>query len=232
MSQTNPYKAKNQAWIREICDSFGISLTELARRASIDPATLTRFMNNPKYKPNISNTTLQKIADAMRVPLPPLTITLQDSPLPRVDDLHTVRVVGRAAAGLWKDVSIIADDYYEYEHIPVIPSPRYAGHEQYALLVEGNSINRKIRDGEYAICVSWDAVGGEPKDGMYVHVERHRGGLQEATIKRVRIVNGTIQLWPDSDDPRFQDPLDLSTDEDGAEVQIRGLVIGTYRHFD
>lgn len=228
MNQVNPYKARNQAWIREICNELGITITELARRSGVDAATLTRFMNNPKYKPNLSDTTLQKISEAVRRPLPAGGVI---QTLSRQPDLNTVRVVGAAAAGLWKDVSIIADEYYVHEEIPVIESKRYAGFEQYALLVEGNSINRKIRDGEYAICVAWAAIGGLPKDGQYVHVERNRNGLQEVTIKQVRIVGKSISLWPDSDDARFQTPLEFGYDEDDAEVQIRGLVIGTFRHF-
>src|SRR5690606_38702988 len=131
----------------------------------------------------------------------------------------------------WKDVSIIADDYYVHEEIPVIENPRYAGYQQYALLVEGNSINRKIRDGEYAICVSWGDLGADLKNGQFVHVERTRGGLQEVTIKKVVIVNGRVSLYPDSDDPRFQDPIELGHEDEDTEVTIRGLVIGTFRHF-
>lgn len=229
MMPVNPYKARNQAWIREICDDLGITPTELARRAGVDSATLTRFMNNPNYKPNLSDTTLQKIAEAVRRPLPSEGVFTS---LPRPNDLHRVKVAGTAAAGLWKDVSIIPDDYYVHEEIPVIENSRYAGYEQYALLVEGNSINRKIRDGEYAICVAWAAFGGDPKEGQYVHVERNRGGLQEVTIKKVRVVDGRIGLWPDSDDPRFQEALEVSHDDEDTEVRIRGLVIGSFRHFD
>lgn len=228
MMPMNPYKARNQAWIREICDDLGIKYTDLARRAGVDPATLTRFMNNPKYKPNLSDTTLQKIAEAVRRE-PPTGSANQA--LSRAIGLPTVKVKGTAAAGMWKDVSIIAEDYYVHEEIPVVENPRYAGYEQYALLVEGPSMNRKIADGEYAICVSWGALGIDPKDGQLVHVERNRGGLQEVTIKMVKIVNGRIQLWPDSDDPHFQTPLEISHEDEDTEVALRGLVIGTFRHF-
>lgn len=230
MEPTNPYKARNQAWIDDICDDLGITYTELARRAGVDTATLTRFMNNPKYKPNLSDTTLQKIAEAVRRPLP--QTDARNHPLPRTLQLPTVKVVGTASAGLWKDVSIIAAGDYEYEEIPVINNARYAGHEQYALLVEGESINRKIKDGEYAVCVSWDGLGISPATGQYVHVERSRGGLQEATIKRIKVIDGQIELWPDSDDLRFREPLRMDHADDDTEVRIRGLVIGTYRHFE
>jgi phage repressor protein C with HTH and peptisase S24 domain len=226
MQTVNPYKARIQAWVQEICDDLGITYTELARRAGIDSATLTRFMNNPKYKPNLSNTTVQKIAEAVLRPTPDLP-----SPLTRLTDTKTVPVKGTAAAGLWKDVSILADEFFVHEEIPVIENPKYAGHKQYALLVEGNSINKKIRDGEYAICVEWFGLGAEPRDGQYVHVERSRGGLQEVTIKQVRLSHGKVELWPDSTDPRYQEPMHVYHSDEDTEVRIRGLVIGTFRHF-
>lgn len=227
MLPVNPYKARNQSWIEAIATEHGITYTDIARRAGVDPATLTRFMNNPSYKPNLSDTTIQKIADAMRKqpPEPPST-----THLPRAHSLPTVEVVGTAAAGLWKDVSIIAEDY-GHEIIPVVESPRYAGYEQYALLVEGNSINRVIQDGEYAICVGWGDLGIEPTNGQLVHVERSRGGLHEVTIKKVMVTGAGVELWPDSSDPRFQTPVDLAHDDDDTEVRIRGLVIGKFRHF-
>lgn len=221
----NPRKARVQAWVQKICDDLGITYTELARRAGVDSATLTRFMNNPSYKPNLSNTTVQKIAEAVMRPEP-------DYPsLTPVPTLITVRVLGTAAAGLWKDVSIIADDHYTHEEIPVVENPRYAGYSQYAVFIEGNSVNRAIQDGEYAICVSWADLGLDPKEGQYVHVERNRGGLQEATIKVVRKHGKVIELWPDSTDLRFQEPIQLAHEDEDTQVVIRGLVIGKYRHF-
>jgi len=229
MMPINPYKARNQAWIQQICAEKGLTYTELARRAGVDPATLTRFMNNPQYKPNLSDTTLQKIAASVNRPVPTPTTTMS---LPNLIATTTVKVVGTAAAGLWKELSITSDDYYGMEDIPVIENPRYAGKKQYALLVEGNSINRAINDGEYAICVAWDDLGLiEPTTGQYVHVERSRGGLQEVTIKKIQIAGDHVQLWPDSTDPRFQTPLDLSELAEESEVTIRGLVVGSYRRF-
>lgn len=229
MMPVNPYKARNQAWIQQICDETGLTYTELARRAGVDSSTLTRFMNNPQYKPNLSDTTLQRIAASVNRAVPTPTTTLS---LPSLIGVTTVKVIGTAAAGLWKELSITSDDYYGMEDIPVAENPRFAGKKQYALLVEGHSINRVIQDGEYAICVSWDDLGKfDPTPGQYVHVERSRGGLQEVTIKKIQIANGHVQLWPDSTDPRFQTPVDLDSHEEETEITIRGLVIGSYRRF-
>lgn len=231
MRDVDDLKARQKAFVQAICDELGIKYTELAHLAGIDPATLTRFMNNPNYKHTLSHKTVHKIAVATNRPEPPDSVTTARLPLQTT--LPNVRVVGTAAAGLWKDVSLIADDYYTYEQVPVVEDARYAGREQYALLVEGNSINRKIQNGEYAICVVWGDLGIDPKEGQFVHVERNRGGLQEATIKLVKIgERGKVELWPHSTDPHFQTPIAVDHSDEDTEVRIRGLVIGKFSHFD
>lgn len=225
-----PYKTATKAWLQEIMDHEGITVTEVSRRAGVNHSTLTRFMNNPQYKPNLSATTIQKIASAFSRPMPS-PAGGNTASLPAVNPTSTVKVLGAAAAGMWKDVSLLADEFLAHEEIPVIADHRYAGRRQYALRVEGNSINRVIRDGEYAICVSFGDLGSGLKTGQYVHVERSRGGLQEVTIKKVVVDEDSVELWPDSDDPRFQEPIIINSHEEDTEVTIRGLVIGSFRHF-
>lgn len=55
-----------------------------------------------------------------------------------------------------------------------------------------------------------------------------RGGLVEATVKRIRKGKGGLELWPESDDPRYQERVPLKPAKGEAEVVIRGLVIATY----
>ena len=218
-------KAAQRAYVQEICDRLNIKYTELARRAGVSPATLTRFMNDKRYKHALTAKTLHKIESATGVRAPVPTMTLRD-PV----QVHTVPVVGIAAAGLWKEVALIGEDF-AHEEIPIIENHRYAGKRQYGVLIEGNSMNRVFRDGEYAVCVAWDEIGADLQDGQLLHVERSHGGLREVTVKKIRFVNGRFELWPDSDDPRFQTPIDLAHPDDDTEVAVKGLVIGSYRHF-
>jgi SOS-response transcriptional repressor LexA len=217
MRDEESIKAAQRAFVQKLLDQTGFNITQLARAAGLNPATLTRFMNSPVHKPNLSATTLAKLE---------IYAGLGNSP--NISTLHVrkrtvrLRVRGIAAAGLWRDISVL--DQASTEEIPVIENHRYAGRTQYALKVEGSSVNRRISDGDYAICVAWDEIGGEPQDGQYVHVERTRGGLQEVTIKMVRVLDsGSVELW--------QTPLDLSHPDSDTEVVIRGLVIGSFRHF-
>ena len=112
--------------------------------------------------------------------------------------------------------------------VPQGPDPRYKGRNQYALLIRGNSINKQAPDGHYAICVEHD---GPVRNGDIVVVERRRAGLFEATIKVVRVTNGQIELWPDSDDPAYQEPINYrdGVNGDTDEVVIIAKVVAFTR---
>lgn len=113
-------------------------------------------------------------------------------------------------------------------YIPAVNDERYPELTQYALRIDGTSINRRAKSGTYAICVEWTGNGRDLPVGKYVHVERHQGAKVEATIKQVRITNGLLQLWPDSDDPLWTKPLDVTTTEPDEEIRVRGFVVGWY----
>lgn len=105
----------------------------------------------------------------------------------------------------------------------------YAGRPQFALEVHGESMNRQFKAGEFVICVEWD---GDPHRDDVVVVERRRHGQFEATIKMIRIISkDRVELWPDSDDPDYQDPYILNREQvkEGEEIAIVAKVIGAYR---
>lgn len=142
-----------------------------------------------------------------------------------------VEVVGVAAAGVWQEVAqgpMIPD---ETEKIPVMKDPKLADFRHFAVKVEGQSMNRVIKDGEYAICIDpWSVGGFEPRDGDIVVVERSRfqGAEKEVTIKRV--VQHGAALACDSTDPRYQGVIALDPGDDPeASVSIVGLVRSIWR---
>jgi SOS-response transcriptional repressor LexA len=136
---------------------------------------------------------------------------------------------GTVAAGVWREASVVS--LLEVDIVPVMPDPRYPIADQFALQVEGTSMNKIFQPGEFAHCVRWEAVGREIRDGDLVVVERRRSGLVEATLKRVRI-NGDYELWPESTDPRFSEPLNLpngpTLDDAADEIIVTAQVIGRY----
>jgi transcriptional regulator with XRE-family HTH domain len=134
---------------------------------------------------------------------------------------------GIAAGGLWQEDSRQAADDVR---IPAAPDKKYAGAPQIAYRVLGNSMNKVVRDGEYVICVDYQERPIPLRDGDLVVAERRRGGEIQRTVKRVRSGPGrTVELWPESDDPKHQKPLVLHSKEPDAEVTVVGLVIGYYR---
>lgn len=137
-----------------------------------------------------------------------------------------IPLVGEIAGGVWTEVRENQDP--EYERVPVAPDPRYPPDCQYALRINGQSVNRVAQDGIIIICVDVMAAGIEIRENDLVWVERHRGGLVEATVKRIRKGKGGLELWPESDDPRYQERVPLKPAKGEAEVVIRGLVIATY----
>lgn len=221
-------KKAQKEWLEEVIETRNETLTELARAAKVNPSTLTRFFNNPDHKSNLSATTVSKIESltGMKSPVP-------NKVTPMWHKNGFVNVVGVAKAGAFFDVSV-ADDEID-EVIPVGPNPRYSGKTQYALRIEGTSINRhpKAQDGDYAICVVWGDLGlSDPPNEKFVHVQRQRGGLTEVTIKKVEYTDGEPHLVPFSNDPRHTERLTLSHPDEDTIVEIKGLVIGWYSHED
>jgi len=147
---------------------------------------------------------------------------------------HTPGVVyirGEVAAGMWLDAGLDGWDTCEYEPSPFPPDGRFPTDAQFDLIVRGTSINRFAKDGQRLRCVSADTFPYQIQDNDIVIVERYRGDLRERTAKRWRRRNNVVELWPDSDDERWQAPLKVSEEtslSDGDEVRIFGLVLYVY----
>lgn len=135
-------------------------------------------------------------------------------------------VRGEVRSGAWLEMHDSQD--VKFKQIPVPANPKYSRAPQYALAVVGTSMNRVVKEGEYVIVASWDELGREARDGDLVVVRRERSMTYEVTLKRVREGLDGLELWPESDDPRWQEPLTLSDGDRDVEVKIVGLVIGKY----
>lgn len=139
-------------------------------------------------------------------------------------------VLGEVAAGAWLEIDALADPEHPLFTANVPLDSRYPPGSVYGLLVRGTSINKIAEDGEILVCLSL-ANGFDVADSDLVIVERRRAqeGLLEVTAKRVRIaVGGGIELWPESDDPRWQTPLRFEH-EDEQDIRILARVEWIYR---
>lgn len=134
-------------------------------------------------------------------------------------------VKGFVRAGIWQE-SYAPEN--ELLTLPISADSRFPKHLQYALEIQGDSIDRRAKPGEYAVCVEWHGPV-QPED--VVIVERRRAGLFESTIKVVKpSPKGSLALAPDSENPIHKPILVREEDlKDGEEIAIVGKVLGYYR---
>lgn len=143
-----------------------------------------------------------------------------------VNPVNLVPLVAKASAGAFR-----YDEGLETEGVlvPAVPRADISAGVQYAVQVDGPSVNLRIPDGAFAICAPYDKYPGGPTHGQLVHVVRERAGLHEHTIKEIRYTKGGTILMPCSSDARFQEAIDLAASEDDTTVRIHGVVIGSFQ---
>lgn len=143
----------------------------------------------------------------------------------KLAEVTGVPVIGRVNAGAFRYEEA---DEFEGVLVPAVPRNDLPATAQYSLLVDGPSVNKKIADQSYAICIPYELSPGGARHGQLVHVVRERAGLFEHTIKQFHFTKDGVMLYPASTDPRHQTPIALSSGDDGETVSIRGIVIGAY----
>jgi len=135
-------------------------------------------------------------------------------------------IAGDVRAGAWLEDEV--NDLGDRDFLPLSPDPRFSRAPQIAYRVIGTSMNKVAQPGQFVIVASWPELGDELKDGDLVVVRRERAMTHEITLKRARLKNGEWQLWPESTDPRHQEPIELSDGGRDVVVSIIGKVIGKY----
>lgn len=142
-------------------------------------------------------------------------------------------LVGTVSGGVWRDVDSLDQD--EKPLSPFLPDTRWPADRQFALRVEGESINRIARDGDLIAVVSVEALETAPANDALVIVEEARddGALIRTTAKRIRRRGKLTELHADSDDPRWRDVrLIIEPDTDDARLittRIVGLVTAVHK---
>lgn len=216
----------------------GFSASKLAKEAGLSTTTLTRTLNDPKHRFTLSNTTLNKIREFSNIDYAPfLSLDLDtvarsihmlenndyEYPPPAEFDapLDAIVVMGEVQAGIWREVQFLDDTFLGTLFLQPTHKPLLGN--AIGLIVRGESLNKIAKDADILVVESTTKTGTVPHDGELVIVERkrHQEGLIEVSAKRLR-GNGT-ELWPESTDPRFQEPLVLG-EHDDETVQIIGLV--------
>lgn len=203
--------SKISDWLRGVMTEKGLTQSDLGRVLGVERQTVYKILNG---KRRLNSDELLKLQHELGI-IPPLT-----PPTPK--EVSYVKVAGEVAGGLWRDVTY--SDFVEYE-IPIVHDPRWAKEALKALVVRGESINRKAQDGDLVLTLSLGYAPRGYEVGDWVVVERQRGDLIETTVKKMgRNDAGNWILLPDSTDPRFQEPMTL--DDEGVDgVRVTAFVL-------
>ena len=232
--------------IQQRLEATGKSVRKAALDAGLSETALKDLLANERQSPKLD--TMEKLAGSLGADAAWLAFGVESDLMKameqtamEVDD--SLPVVGEVAAGRWLE----ADDHVDeplHDPVPVKPDPRWKPEDQYGLIVRGSSINRVALDGDILACVNAIAARYVPREDDLVIVEmrRNAGLLRQRTAKRYMRQGTHVELWPDSDDPRWQKPIiiphgptlleAMMEDEDGdgrIDVTIIALVTWVHR---
>lgn len=221
-------------WVRHYLTRTGKPDAWLAAQLGEHRQTVSKMLKRPEVSQKWADRIAPILTMALGTEVTPINLmhgpgTTAPSDLPSPDRVVLVPVRGEAAAGLWREVG--------WESDVTVPIPAHPGRwptdKQYAYKISGPSAELLgIRDGDFAICVPYDFARSQPLDKDVVIVERHRDGLIEITCKELRITADAIELWPRTNDPRYQQPIRLvngAPPDEFTSYKIAGLVIALHR---
>lgn len=144
---------------------------------------------------------------------------------------NTIPIVGTVAAGMWQETDDSAGEPQGY--IPLMPGLKHPVECYFVLRVHGDSMNKLFPASSLLICLDIAMSGIQilNEDVVIVEQRRQQEGIREVSAKRVHFSNGSIELWPESTNPKYSKPLIISrTDVDDA-VHILARVEGAYTQF-
>lgn len=213
-------------WMKQVLAETGWTVAHWASKARVAKSTIHRALGDD-YEFMTSSKTLAKLASAAGVEAP----TIGASEPQRVE-ARFLPIRYEVGAGLWQEMT---DDQVFIGTGPVTPDPAYSGFPQWLERVQGDSMDREYRERDLIHVVDAYSLGYAPRHGDHVVLVRRRadGGEMERTVKEVVRAGRTFEFWPRSTNPRWARPIKIIDGVDPAdptvEVEIAGLVIGSYR---
>ncbi|WP_299812392.1 LexA family transcriptional regulator [uncultured Roseibium sp.] len=208
-----------------------LSRAELARRADVNYDALNKSERGEVEQPR--GDFLARIAQALGTTEQFLRYGSEGGGEQTKITPRGLVIRGEVAAGLWLEADLFEGEKEERSNL-FGGDERYPADAQYLLRIKGESLNRIAQDGDLILCVDYLQAGFEIKAGDLIVVERSRDGghTLERTAKRIIRHNGEIELRPESNDPRFQEPVIYDEhSEEASEVRILAKIIGVFRQF-
>jgi SOS-response transcriptional repressor LexA len=200
-------------WIVKGLEKPGKTKQGLAKALGRHPAVVTNILTG---KRDIKAREVETIARYLEVEAPKLDYNYLQ---PEIGQAY---IVGDVAGGVWAEPGV----HFEPILSTVVVDGRWPPNSVYLLRVRGSSINRQARDGDLILCLDLFAAPRDFQNGDWVVVERvDDTGRCETTVKQVRGNRNTgFALYPDSDDPAFQQPIAING-HDGVTVEVKAFVM-------
>lgn len=229
------------AYIRYVLRETNMSPTRLAKETGISPTTLTRPLNKPGYKFNLSATTIEKISQASGISPAPffnnkdfVSSSLAIVHEPDVYDkkiwntgssdisLEGAVTIGKAALGFWQEVG----KTHEIIDMLFIRHSKYASKDCFSVVMADSHAHNVAYIDDYLLCIRISAYDHELSNGEYVILERRKDGgrLIELTVRQLLKLKNGWQLNTPGHGNRYLDQVtmpDLAGDE---EARIVGVV--------
>ncbi|MGU9981519.1 helix-turn-helix domain-containing protein [Phreatobacter sp. HK31-P] len=218
--------------VREERDRINMKAPELARLLGVDVSSVYSLEKGKSKLPN-SPEMIARYAEILKCS-PSYLMGYTEEKFPGLRASATfirgVPVVGVVEAGAFRSSKAVelADPL-----IPASPDPRFANAEQFALRVDGNSVNRKVGDGGYVIVTPFADARHQPANHDLLVISRWLGTLCERTVRELIYTAGGYELKPVSTDPQHQesiliDPKLKVVGSDDQRVTLDYLVLGFY----
>lgn len=193
-----------------------LTQADLAKKVDVVQPTISKYelgQDIPDGK------TLSRLADALGIPERELLGVGSTVALP---EGRRVKLVGEIAAGVWRETI----EHQDQRDVMVVLPKKYENVPLQAFTVSGESMNLIYPDGSIVYVAPIHSVEGWPRSGQVVMVMRHKHGETEATLKEYVVdAKGGKWLWPRSDHPEHQAPVDYKGKRTDEEVVIAGVVV-------
>ena len=241
MSDTKQSEVSRQ--LVTLKDRSGLSIRAIARAMGYQNASsIQRYFSQDYSKPALPSDFVAKLIPVLVgkgepqivrdevLALAPVSITDLDAANAPSRAAIPLEIKGQVAAGLWMESGLFETD--ATKKATFSGDLRFPVECQYLLEINGESLNRIAQNGDFVLCLDYLGAGIEIRSGDLVVVERSRDGGHtiERTAKRIFRRNDQIELRPESNDPRFQEPVVFSEhDEESTEVRIIAKVLTVIR---
>jgi transcriptional regulator with XRE-family HTH domain len=207
--------------LKELRVAKGMTQEQLGDRAGCHFSTINKLETG---KQQLTTTWLDKLARGLGVSAAELLADSETALNGKGErKLGGVFVRGVVQAGQWSEQPEWDPSDWYLMTVPVDGKSR--ADRRFGVEVKGPSMNLLYPEGSILICEQIVSADTYPEPGQrYIVQRRDAGGKYETTVKEMRMDRaGRAWLWPRSDDPEFQEPIEVIGDE-LTEIKIAAVV--------